>query len=391
MQSILIRGGTVHTEERAIKHAGLFIKNGKIAEIFGDEVTAIEPSIVIDATNLHVIPGFIDGHIHGAKGCDVMDATEEALDTMAAVLPSEGVTSFLATTMTQSIENIEKALINAGKYVSKPYQAEMIGIHLEGPFINKLKAGAQSTEYIQEPNIELFNKWQELCHNKIKTITMAPELDRNGEFIYHLARAGMNISAGHTNASFQQMKTAVKFGVLQLTHLCNAMNGIHHRDIGAVGAAFQLTPLRSELIADGIHVVDEMLQMTYDNVGSDRIILITDSMRAKNLGPGIYDLGGQVVKVNKDRAVLQDGTLAGSILNMQDAAKRMLHLDGVMLQDIIKMTATNIAKQLRIDDKKGSIAVEKDADILVVDSNLNIKLTICRGQIAYREKEMEGS
>lgn len=386
MDPILIKNGIVYLENCILKKASILIAEGKIAKIILDDALDIDNITVVDATNLNIIPGFIDGHIHGARGFDVMDATEEALDTIAQYLPQEGVTSFLATTITQSHKNVEKALVNAAQYKNKPKQAEMIGVHLEGPFVNEKKAGAQPKKYIELPSIELFRKWQELANHKIKTITLAPELDEDGKLIRYLFNAGLNVSAGHTDANFHQIKTAVEYGVRQLTHLCNAMNGIHHRDIGAVGAAFQLNLLRSELIADGIHVSKEMLQMVYDNIGSDRIILITDAMRAKSLGPGDYELGGQLVKVIKDKAVLKDGTLAGSILKMQDAALQMLRLENATIQDILKMTSTNIAKQLGVDDRKGILAEGKDADIVIVDSNFTIKYTICRGQISFKGK-----
>lgn len=381
---ILIKNGTIYLESSILKEASILVEEGKIAKIVLDDDLNTDDLTVLDATGLHIIPGFIDGHIHGACGFDVMDATEEALDAIAQYLPKEGITSFLATTITQSHENIEKALENIAKFTNKPSQAELIGVHLEGPFINEKMAGAQPRNFIEVPNKELFKKWQKLANHQIKTITLAPELDKDGEFIRYLFDAGINISAGHTDASFGQIKTAVDFGVRQLTHLCNAMTGIHHRDIGAVGAAFQLKPLRSELIADGVHVSKEMLQIIYNNIGSDRIILITDAMRAKALGPGDYELGGQPVKVLEHKAILQDGTLAGSILKMQDAALQMFNLDGVSIQDIIKMTSTNLAKQLGIDDRKGVIAEGKDADFVVMDSTFTIKYTICRGQISYQ-------
>lgn len=382
---ILIKNGTIYSENSILKNVSLLLKEGEIARIVSDDDINVDDLTVIDATDLHVIPGFIDGHIHGARGYDVMDASEEALDAIAHYLPQEGVTSFLATTMTQSNENIEKALVNIAKFKNKPFQAELIGIHLEGPFINEKMAGAQPKKYIIQPNKELFKKWQKLANHQIKTITIAPELDIDGEFIHYLVEEGINVSAGHTDASFDEMKEAVQHGVRQLTHLCNAMKGIHHRDIGAVGAAFQLRPLRSEVIADGVHVSKEMLQIIYNNIGSDRIILITDAMRAKALGQGNYELGGQPVKVLDNKAILHDGTLAGSTLKMQEAALRMFKLDGVSIQDIVKMTSGNIAKQLGIDDRKGVIAEGKDADLVMLDSNLTIKYTICGGLISYKE------
>lgn len=384
---IYIKNAKIYTEVDVYTNGALLLADGKIQSMKQQKISDLPVNVrMIDGTNLNVIPGFIDGHIHGANGADVMDATETALDTMAAVLPAEGTTSFLATTITQSAENTENALTNIATYNNKPGQAEMIGVHLEGPFIEKNRAGAQPVEYILEPDIEQFKHWQTLSGHQIKTITLAPEHDENGLFIDYLYQSGVNVSAGHTATDFEGMKKAVTYGVRQVTHLCNAMSGIHHRDIGVVGAAFQLNELRAELIADGIHVSPEMLDLIYKNMGSERLILITDAMRAKCLQPGDYELGGQPVKVNSNRAVLEDGTLAGSILKMYQGAQQMLQLQDVSIPDIIEMASMNPAKQLGIYTQKGSILDGKDADILLVDDQLNIKYTICRGEIAF-EKE----
>lgn len=383
MNRLWIRNVKVHTTDNVIEKGTILIENGVIKEINTEELVEGYDQ-VIDGAGLNLIPGFIDGHIHGANGADVMDGTEEALDKMTSYLPSEGTTSFLATTITQSHEQIENALVNIANYQQKSGQAEIIGVHLEGPFVEKKRAGAQPQAYIVKPDLQLFQKWQHLSGGKIKTITMAPEHSQDGTFIKALYTAGINVSAGHTDTNFQGMKKAVSEGVRQVTHICNAMSGIHHREIGVVGAAFQLEELRAELICDGIHVSPEMMQLIFDNVGSQRLIMITDSMRAKGLTPGNYELGGQPVTVNEDRAILEDGTLAGSILKMNEGAKLMLRLDGVTIREIIEMASVNPAKQLGIYDRKGSIMVGKDADVLLVDDNMNIQYTICHGVIAYK-------
>ncbi|MYL44685.1 N-acetylglucosamine-6-phosphate deacetylase [Virgibacillus halodenitrificans] len=385
---IYIKNAKIYQEDKIINKGGVLIEHGKIAAVHENIQEELPTNVqIIDGTGLQVIPGFIDGHIHGADGADVMDATEAALDTMAAVLPREGTTSFLATTITQAPENIDKALENIAHYKNKAGFAEMVGVHLEGPFIEETKAGAQPLDFIMEPNIEQFNEWQEKSGNKIKTITMAPEHDADGSFINHLYRNGVNVSAGHTGTDFAGMKQAVSYGVRQVTHLCNAMSGIHHRDIGVVGAAFQLEELRAELIADGIHISPEMLEIIYENVGSERLILITDAMRAKCLNAGNYELGGQPVTVTEDRAVLENGTLAGSILKMHEGARQMLKINDVTMRNIIQMASENPARQLNFYDRKGSIEAGKDADVLLVDDNLNINYTICRGVIAYKGGE----
>lgn len=383
---LYIKNAAIYTENLGTVPGSLLIENGKIEKIHASTEAPADAK-VINGTGLKLIPGFIDSHIHGAAGADVMDATEAALDTMASILPAEGTTGFLATTITQSRENTEKALRNVEAYHSKDGQAEVIGVHLEGPFIEKSKKGAQPLEYILEPDIELFRKWQMISGNNIKTITMAAEHDEDGDFIRALSESGVNVSAGHTATGFEGVKQAVSHGLRQVTHLCNAMTGIHHRDIGVVGAAFQLENLRAELIADGIHVAPEMLELIYANMGSERLILITDAMRAKCLHAGDYELGGQPVTVTSDRAVLKDGTLAGSILKMYQGAQQMMQIKRVTIEDIMEMTSANPAKQLGIFDRKGSIREGKDADLLLVDDDLNIKYTICRGIVAYKEED----
>src|SRR5690625_4981388 len=225
---IYIKNTTIHLEKEVISNGALLIKNKHIEAVYRqDQIPDHLPegAQIIEGKHLSVIPGFIDGHIHGAAGADVMDATEGALDTMATVLPEEGTTSYLATTITQAPENLDKALINVANYNNKPGQAEMIGVHLEGPFIERNKAGAQPLAYIIEPDMEQFKKWQEMSGNQIKTITLAPEHDKDGNFIQFLHASGINVSAGHTDADFSEMEKAVSRGVRQVTHICNAMTG----------------------------------------------------------------------------------------------------------------------------------------------------------------------
>lgn len=362
-----------------LEDATIEIEKEKITNVTKAHTTEAD----INGTGLLAIPGFIDIHIHGAAGKDAMDASHKALETIASALPQEGTTSFLATTMTQSKEAISAALESVATYPNKPGHAEIIGVHLEGPFCEKKKAGAQPLEHLIPPSIDLFKEWQEKANGLIKTITLAPELDSNYNLIHYLNQQQINVSAGHTDASFEDIKAAVKEGVHQLTHLCNQMNGIHHRDVGAVGAAFLLDNIKAELIADGIHVSPEMVQLIFKNIGSERLILITDSMRAKYLNDGTYDLGGQEVTVRGNHATLSDGTLAGSMLKMIDGARNMMHLAGASIHDIVRMASINPAKQIGVYDRKGSIEIGKDADILLLDKNYNIVYTICKGNIAY--------
>ncbi|KIL49534.1 N-acetylglucosamine-6-phosphate deacetylase [Jeotgalibacillus soli] len=369
----------------------LFIQNGKIQEIA--EKLEQKADLVLDGTgkNWTLVPGFIDLHIHGAAGHDVMDATKEALAGMAQTLPKEGTTSFLATTITQSKEAITKALMMAGHYMNEQPdhgQAEILGIHLEGPFISSKKAGAQPLEHIIAPNAVLFDQWQKASGEKIRLVTAAPETDGGQAFFKYAADQHVVASIGHSNATSAEVKEAINQGARHITHLFNQMSGLHHREPGVVGAAFLHNELIIEMIVDFVHIHPEAVKLAYSIKGADRTILITDAMRAKGLPDGTYDLGGQEVFVAGNEARLKDGTLAGSILTFQDAIKNMKSQTNLSMEELVKITSSNAAKQIGVYDRKGSITVGKDADLVLLDQKWTVQHTICRGKISYQKEEL---
>lgn len=390
MKDLMLVNARVLTEEGFIEKGFIYIKDGKIAETGAAASLPADKSqaeVVELPENSTVVPGFIDVHIHGAGGADTMDATTETLNTMASILPEEGTTSFLATTITQDKEEIFKALKNAADYIShhnQPGKAEVMGVHLEGPFINEGRKGAQPEDHIIVPDIQLFAKMQEAAGNHIRLVTLAPEKENGYEFIEYLAANGVIASIGHSDATYSQMADAVKAGATHVTHLFNGMRGLHHRDPGVAGAALLFNELKAEIIADGIHVVPEMIDLSVRAKGTEGIILITDSMRAKCLKNGTYDLGGQEVSVANGKALLADGTLAGSILKMKDSLKNMMKFTGIHLEEAVKLASENPAKQLKVFNRKGSIAAGKDADLVVLDENLDISMTFCRGISSFR-------
>ncbi|BDG36631.1 N-acetylglucosamine-6-phosphate deacetylase [Saccharococcus caldoxylosilyticus] len=387
-------------KRRLLKNAVIYAETGKIEQGYvlteGDKIVEVGPMSSCPASSeaevveldpsFSVVPGFIDVHIHGASGADVMDATDEALRTMAKTLPKEGTTSFLATTMTAPIEQIERALQNVAQYIDRSNpsgEAEVLGIHLEGPFISPKRAGAQHPKNIIEPNIELFQNWQNIANGHIRLVTLAPE-EKNGlALTAYLKEHGVVASIGHSDAVYKQVKAAIDAGVKHATHLFNGMRGIHHREPGVAGAVLMHEEVICELIADGVHVAPEMIRFAYQNKGSTGLILITDAMRAKCLGAGTYELGGQEVTVQGEKATLRDGTLAGSILKLGDAVKNAMVYTGCTLEDIIRMTSWNPAKQLGVLDRKGSIRAGKDADLVVLNEQHDVVMTICRGKLAY--------
>lgn len=388
VENFFLKNIRIFSEAGFIDDGYLKVEAGKIAEI-----GRVEESTIIDSYDIitiprdyTVIPGLIDVHIHGVDGADVMDGTKEALEQMASALPREGTTSFLATTITQSKEAIEHALRNVCEYIENQFpsnKAEILGVHLEGPFVNKKMAGAQPIQHIIDPQVQLFKEWQELSKGHIKLVTLAPEVGEGLELIRYLKNTGVIASIGHTNSTYDKVVEAIDAGATHATHLFNQMSGLHHREPGVVGAVFLREELKAELISDGIHVKPEVVKLVHKMIGTDRIILVTDSMRAKCLKNGTYDLGGQDVTVHDGKAVLSDGTLAGSILRLGDALKNMQVFTGCALEDVIQMGSTNPAKQLNVFDRKGSIAVGKDADLVILDENNDVYMTFCNGSIAY--------
>lgn len=389
-----ITGGRVFGEETEIENGYLQFNQDRITDIGCS--AALDPAVLQDGiqlpSNWMVVPGMIDVHIHGAAGADTMDATEGALHTIAQALPAEGTTSFLATTMTQDQEAIELALKNAARYMeanNEKGKAEVLGIHLEGPFISVLRAGAQPIAAIRVPDVSLFKRWQEIAGGAIRLVTLAPEREGGLELAAYLKDTGVVASIGHSDATYEQTVEAIEAGVTHATHLYNGMRGMHHREPGVVGAVLLRDEIKVEMIVDGVHACPEMIDLAYRLKKAEGIILVTDAMRAKCLGNGHYTLGGQDVHVENGKATLKDGTLAGSIVKMKDAARHMMSFTRCSVREVVRMTAENPAKQLGIWDRKGSLRAGKDADFVVLDEQLNVRMTFCRGKLAYQQKEGE--
>lgn len=336
-----------------------------------------------------VVPGFIDEHVHGAAGSDAMDGTMEDLGKIANALASEGTTAFLATTMTQSPENITKALkaVKAYRELSPESGAEILGVHLEGPFISKDFVGAQPIEYLAKPSVEVFKKYQDASGDCVRIVTLAPEVEGSTELIKYLVSQNIVASIGHTNATYVDVKKAVEVGATNLTHTYNAMKPLHHREVGTVGSGFLFDELNCECICDGIHVSGPAIQLLHKNKPADKMTLITDAMRAKHMPDGVSELGGQVVIVKNGEARLENGTLAGSVLKMNNAVKNVMKFLNLPLEEVVKLASQNPAKNLGVFGQMGSIKEGKRADFVILDKDLNVVQTVRNGKVIYTNKQ----
>ena len=332
-----------------------------------------------------VLPGFVDQHIHGAGGSDGMDATVADYEIIAKTVAAEGTTSFLVTTMTQSVENITKAMEAVKEYRSAEHDgARVVGIHLEGPFIAPAHKGAQPLEYVAKPDVEVFKAYNEASGNAIKIVTLAPEMEGADALVEYLTANGIVSSIGHTGAKCADIEKAIAGGASNVTHTYNAQTALHHREIGTVGSAMLFDELNCELIADTIHVSVPAMRLLVKNKPLDKLSLITDAMRAKGIPDGVSELGGQVVYVKNGEARLADGTLAGSVLRMNRAVQNMVTKVGVPFTQAVDYATINPARMIGIDQEAGSIAVGKRADFTVINENYDVLLTVCGGKIIYQ-------
>ena len=376
MDSYILCGAKICLLDRVIESHNIVIVSGKISQILPADSPLPKniPQINLDAEDT-IVPGFIDVHIHGANGSDVMDSDIDSLKNIASTIIKQGVTRFLATTMTADDNSIANALSTIKQYQEKMPEntAKIEGIHLEGPFLSEAKIGAQNSLFLSNPNLDLFKKWCQISGNNIKKVTIAPELINAEPLIQFMASKKIIPSIGHTNCSAKQAQHSIKSGATSATHLFNAMSGLSHRSPGAATAILLDKTVYSELIVDGIHLSPEITKLAYQIKGSSRIMLITDAMSAQSYGNGKFMLGGQVVTVKGNEARLENGALAGSVLTMNQALKNMIAITDCSLPEAIKMAATTPARNLKINHLVGSIELGKYADITILNSNLEVK------------------
>ncbi len=378
-----IINGLVFHEDGSFTPDTVYICGEKIVsqEVYEKECsTASGNEMVTDAAGNYVIPGLTDIHFHGCMGSDCCDGTVEAFQTIARYELSQGITSITPATMTMSEEVLSQICRAAKTYcdTAEENAADFCGLYMEGPFINAAKKGAQNEKYITPADTAMLNRLQDLSGNMLRTVAIAPETAGAMDFIRENS-SRVNISIAHTTADYDTAKEAIACGASQLTHTYNAMPPFSHRAPGPIGAAADDDHCRAELICDGIHIHPAVVRTTFKMFGDDRIIFISDSMRAAGLADGQYDLGGQNVTVKGNLAVLEDGTIAGSVTNLMDCVRTAVHDMGIPFASAVKCAAVNPAKAVGIYDAYGSLTPGKFANIVILDKNLDIKTVLHHG------------
>lgn len=378
---MIIRNALVYGEDKTFSRLDIRIEEDVFTEIC-PSLAPSENESVLDADGLYAIPGLIDIHFHGCMGHDFCDGTVEAIDAITRYEASCGVTSVCPATMTVSPESLVQIMDAARTYnesPARPGQASLVGINMEGPFISEAKKGAQAAEHIRLCDEALFCSLQERSGGLIKLVDIAPENEGAMEFIDAL-HDKVTISLAHTTADYQTAKEAYDRGARHATHLYNAMPPFTHRAPGVVGAAFDSPHCRAELICDGVHIHPSVYRATFQLFGDDRMILISDSMRAAGMEDGQYTLGGQDVAVKGKYATLvSDGALAGSVTNLMDCMRTAVKEMQIPLESAIACATMNPAKAIGIYDRYGSISTGKIANLVLLDQDLNLRQVIIHG------------
>jgi N-acetylglucosamine-6-phosphate deacetylase len=337
----------------------------------------------VEAAGLSLLPGFIDLHVHGAMGHELMDASPDGLRAMARFYAAHGVTAFLPTTWTAGREAIRRALEVAAEMTGPvPDGATICGAHVEGPYLNPRQCGAQDPDLIRPAGRE--EALEFLGSGAIRLLALAPEYPENLWLIDECVRRGITVSAAHTAATYEQMQLAARHGLRQATHSFNAMIGLGHREPGTVGAILAMPQIHCELIADEIHVHPAAMKVLVEVKGPERVILITDAVRAAGLPEGDYQIDRRTVTVKAGAVRLPDGRLAGSILTMDRALKNILRATGLPLRQAWPMSSLNAARAIGLSAVTGSLEAGKDADLVLLDADLTVRLTVARGEVAYQ-------
>ena len=365
-----------------IHHPIVVIDDGHITSITSRDEGSIPAGVPVqEFPGAILAPAFLDIHIHGAAGHDVMEATPEALNTMGRFLASRGTGSFLATTVTAPLDATLRALSGLAKLIALPRkdsEARPLGIHLEGPFLSHAKRGVHPPEYLLEPSISTFDKLFEAAEGHVRLITLAPELPGAAELAAHATKRGVRVSLGHSNATAAETRAAIATGATSATHTFNAMRPLDHREPGILGTVLTDDTVFAELICDGIHSTPEMAKLWWRAKGPERAILVTDAMSATGMPDGEYQLGGFTVQVAQGRAT-NNGVLAGSVLTLDRALVNCVAFTGAAVEKALRLLTANPATLIGAGDQAGSIAAGRPANMVVLSPNAKLLATFLNG------------
>jgi N-acetylglucosamine-6-phosphate deacetylase len=384
MAPFLIHAARALTPGGGIRDAGIVVRDGVIEAIGPrDGITLPTGAREIDTHEYTAIPGFVDVHIHGAGGHDVMEGTPEAMHVVAETLAKHGTTSFLATTVTASPDDTVRGVEGIARFIARQHEtdqprADVLGIHYEGPFISKARRGVHPPEWIQLPSVELLARLLQAASGNGRLLTIAPELLGAAQCIDAAHEAGVVVAMGHTDATYEQARAGIARGVHHAVHVYNAMRPFSHRDSGVIGAVLTTPEVTAELIADGVHVEEAAMRLLLQAKGASSVILVSDGISATGMPDGKYMLGKFEVTVTGGVCRNSEGKLAGSTLTLDRALRNILAL-GIALPDAVRMLTQNPATLLGIEFKKGALRVGADADIVLVDEGLQIRNVWTRG------------
>lgn len=380
MSKVIINANVV-TMNELLPNSAIWVEGGKIKKITStsSDFAAPSNSKVIDAGGHIVMPGMIDVHIHGANGFDMMDGTVESIQEVSMISAKTGCTSFLATSVTSTIENLMGMIDRVKDVVGQEDGAKIAGIHLEGPYLNVKRKGMQNEKFLRHPDMEELKGILAEAESLIKMVTIAPELPGGMEMVQFLKEKGIIVALAHSDATYEETKEAFSKGASHVTHCFNGMRPIHHRDPGLVIAAFEEAHVSLQAIVDHVHLHPAIVRLMHRIKGPEGVVLITDALQAMYMGDGFYDFGGHEVNVADGIAQLADGTLASSTVTMNEALRKTVE-SGISLVDAVFMASTSPANILGLESK-GRILPGADADLVLIDSEFEVSWTMIDGEI----------
>lgn len=428
MIDYLICGGQLVTSSGAVPNTGLLVTRGKLAvpgalrpdnlytgfscsigrprpgnpSPFMSKPSAVhkkcccgdpcaQECVKIDAGGMYIAPGFIDMHVHGGNGHDILEGSTRAIREVAAFHARGGTTSLLATVAPAPRNSLESTLTAINALTLRNTEgAQVLGAHMEGPYLNPARAGAINPSYLREISLEEMQKFIYLCEGTLKMVTLAPELPGSRDLVKMLLREGIVAAAGHSEATYETALESFKTGIRHAIHLFNASGPLHHREPGLVGAVLASREISAEIIADGHHLHPSMLKLLHSIKGRRGLTLATDAISAAGMPDGDYFFNDRKVNMVNKKITLPNNSMAGSALTMAEAVKNMVGLAGIPLHEAIRMASLNPARVLGIESSKGALAPGMDADLVLLDKDLNVRLTMAGGEIVYRNPSVSG-